>query len=125
MYPCLAAHLDTVYPLPPVEIVERDGVLIDLDSHGCRAGMGGDDKAGVFICLELLERFENMVVAFFASEETGCVGAYRAEPEFFRNVGCVIEFDSPGGGIVSHSAGGEQLFANDGQFISLHWRGAA
>ena len=115
--PCVAAHTDTVHKWTKIQIVQQDGILFGVDEQGQRTGLGGDDKAGVFICLELLERSENLAVALFAAEEAAGAGAYRAEPEFFRKVGCVIEFDCPGGGMFSHSAGGEQLFANRGEFI--------
>jgi putative aminopeptidase FrvX len=73
--PCVAAHIDTVHPLRAVEIVQQDGILFGLDENGQRIGIGADDKAGVYICLELLERFDNIAVALFAAEEIGCVGA--------------------------------------------------
>jgi acetylornithine deacetylase/succinyl-diaminopimelate desuccinylase-like protein len=115
--PCVAAHLDTVFSLKPVEIVEQDGLLVGFDRKGQRSGIGGDDKAGVFICLELLERFDNLAVVLFAGEEVGCVGARQAQAEFFQPLGYVVEFDAPGFGIVSHSCGGQRLFANRGEFI--------
>ena len=75
-------------------------------------------KAGVFICLELLERFDNIAVALFAAEEAGCVGSRNADPKFFERVGCVIEFDCPGRGLVSYTSGGVRLFENGGDFIT-------
>ncbi len=115
--PCVAAHLDTVHPLRPVKVVEQDGVLFGLDEHGQRAGIGADDKAGVFVCLELLERFVDIAVALFGSVEIGCRGAYDAPAAWFRDVGCVVEFDCPGHGQISYTCGGTQLFADDGDFI--------
>lgn len=115
--PCLAAHIDTVHPLRRLEIVEQDGLLIGFDEHGQRTGIGGDDKAGVFVCLELLERFDDIAVALFAAEEIGCMGAKHAPAAWFENVGCVVEFDCPGRGLVSYTSGGTHLFANDGEFI--------
>jgi tripeptide aminopeptidase len=116
-YPCVAAHLDTVHAMKPVEIVEQDGLLVGIDEEGQRAGIGGDDKAGVCICLELLERFDNIAVALFAQEEIGYVGARNAQPEFFDRMGCVLEFDAPATGLVSYTSGGARLFQNDGDFI--------
>lgn len=69
------------------------------------------------ICLELLERFDNIAVALFAAEEVGCVGSRNADPEFFERVGYVVEFDCPGRGLVSYTSGGVRLFQNDGDFI--------
>jgi putative aminopeptidase FrvX len=115
--PCVAAHIDTVQPLSPVEIVEHDGILFGVDDMDERAGIGGDDKAGVFVCLELLDRFDNIAVALLAAEEIGCEGAKNAPAAWFKDVGYVIEFDAPGRGLVSYTSSGERLFANDGEFI--------
>jgi acetylornithine deacetylase/succinyl-diaminopimelate desuccinylase-like protein len=115
--PCVAAHIDTVHPLLPVEIVQQDGILFGLDEQGQRTGIGADDKAGVYICLELLERFDAIAVALFAAEEIGCVGASHAPAAWFDDVGYVIEFDCPGSGLVSYTSSGVRLFANDGEFI--------
>lgn len=117
--PCVAAHIDSVQPLRPVEIVEQAGVLVGFDEHRQRTGIGGDDKAGVFVCLELLERFDNIAVALFAAEEIGCMGAKHAPAAWFENVGFVVEFDCPGRGLVSYTSSGERLFANHGQFIQI------
>jgi di/tripeptidase len=115
--PCVAAHIDSVHPLRPVEIVQHDGILFGIDELEQRTGIGADDKAGVFICLELLERFDQIAVALFAAEEIGCVGARHAPAAWFADVGYVIEFDCPSQGLVSCTSGGTRLFANDGQFI--------
>lgn len=115
--PCVAAHIDTVHPLRSVKIVERDGVLVGFDEHGQRTGIGGDDKVGVFVCLELLEHFDHIAVALFAAEEIACVGAKLAPAAWFEDVGCVVEFDCPGRGLVSYTSNGTRLFANGGEFI--------
>ena len=115
--PCVAAHIDTVHPLRPVEIVQQDGILFGVDEQGQRTGIGADDKAGVYICLELLERFDDIAVALFAAEEIGCMGAKHAPASWFNDVGYVIEFDCPANGLVSYTSSGTRLFANDGEFI--------
>jgi tripeptide aminopeptidase len=116
--PCVAAHIDTVLRSPPACIVQHGGLLVGFDEAGRRTGIGGDDKAGVYICLELLERFDSIAVALFAAEEVGCVGSRNADPEFFERVGYVVEFDCPGRGLVSYTSGGVRLFQNDGDFIT-------
>ncbi len=116
-YPCVAAHIDTVHPLRPVEVVQQNGILFGFDEYGQRTGIGADDKAGVFVCLELLERFDDIAVALFAAEEVGCVGAHHAPAAWFKDVGYVMEFDGPGRGLVSYTSSGTRLFANDSAFI--------
>ena len=117
--PCVAAHTDSVHPLRPVEIVQHDGILFGIDELEQRTGIGADDKAGVYICLELLERFDDIAIALFAAEEIGCVGANHALAAWFKDVGYVIEFDCPGYGLVSYTSSGTRLFANDGEFIQI------
>lgn len=116
-FPCVAAHIDTVHPPRPVQVVRQDGILFGVDGQGHRTGVGADDKAGIFICLELLERFDRLAVAMFAAEEIGCMGAYHAPAAWFNDVGYAIEFDCPGQGLVSYTSGSTRLFANDGEFI--------
>lgn len=115
--PCVAAHIDAVQPLRPVEIVQQNGILFGIDARQQRTGIEADDKAGVYICLELLERFDDITVALFAAEEIGCVGASHAPADWFNDVGYVIEFDCPARGLLSYTSGGIRLFANDGEFI--------
>jgi acetylornithine deacetylase/succinyl-diaminopimelate desuccinylase-like protein len=113
----VAAHIDTVHPTKPVQIVQQDGMLIGFDPYGQRTGIGADDKAGVYICLELLERVDNLAVALFAAEEVCCQGAYAADAAFFEKAGYVVEFDCPARGLLSYTSGGVRLFQNDGDFI--------
>jgi tripeptide aminopeptidase len=115
--PCVAARTDTVHRPKQVEILQEEGILRGRDEPGERTGCGADDKCGVFICLELLERFDNMAVALFAQEEIGCVGAYHAPAAWFRDVGYVIEFDCPASGLVSYTSASVRLFGNDGAVI--------
>ena len=115
--PCVAAHIDTVQRWSKVQIVQQDGIIFSVDDQGRRVGPGADDKAGAFLCLELLERVENISVAFFAAEEVGCIGARNARADFFERVGWVMEFDCPARGLFSYTCGGVRLFKNDGEFI--------
>lgn len=121
-YPCVAAHIDTVFPLGHVNIVRDNGTFIGTDDAGKRTGIGGDCKTGVHVCLELLETFDNIKVALFASEEIGCVGAFNAASRFFDDVGYVIEFDCPSTGLMSYTSSGERLFENYGAFIRTAMR---
>jgi di/tripeptidase len=115
-YPCVAAHIDSVQPLRPVEIVEEGGRLVGFNA-GHQVGIGADDKAGVFVCLELLERFDNIAIALFAGEEVGCFGATHSNAEFFKRVGYVLEFDCPSNDLFSYTVSGVRLFENQGDFI--------
>lgn len=115
--PCVAAHLDTVQPMRPVRVVEDAGRLLGFDTQNKQTGIGADDKAGIFVCLNLLERFDNLRAVFFAAEECGCVGARNAEEDFFQSVAYLIEYDCPSRNMLSYTTSGVQLFSNQGCFI--------
>jgi di/tripeptidase len=117
--PLVCAHIDSVFDWVEVEIVQQDGLLVGFDRSGRQSGIGADDKCGILLCLELLERFDNIAVALFAQEEIGYIGAQNAKAEFFLNIGYAVEFDCPATGLVSYSAGGQRLFQNDGDFIRV------
>ena len=114
--PCVAAHIDTVQPLRKVHI-QQDGDVLKAEHRGRQVGFGADDKGGVFMCLELLQRFENIAVAFFAMEEHGCQGAKKADLAFFAKLGYMLEFDCPSRGLFSYTSSGVRLFENEGHFI--------
>lgn len=115
--PCVAAHIDTVQPFRKVSIEKFGTRLIAHDEKGNQCGPGADDKTGIFVCLELLKQFKNIRVAFFAGEESSTIGAKAADWSFFEEMAYMIEWDCPSRNMVSYSCGGEQLFANDGDFI--------
>lgn len=115
--PCVAAHSDTVHAHQKITIAEDGGCLVGHNSYGHRTGIGGDDKAGIFVCLSLLRRFNNIRAVFFATEEYGCVGARNVNPAFMVGVAYLVEFDCPSRHMLSYSCGGVRLFANNGEFI--------
>lgn len=116
-YPAVCAHIDSVHPVQPFRVVEDEGVLFALDEHNGQCGLGGDDKAGVFVCLELLTALPVLKAAFFVDEEIGCLGSKQADPMFFEDVGYCIEFDSPNNDILSFSCDGVQLCDESGEFL--------
>ena len=122
-YPCFAAHTDSVHPLGPIKIVQS-GVgdqlkLCGEDLYGNPTGCGGDDKAGVFICLEMLEKFPVCKAVFFVEEEIGYRGSKASDPKWFEDVGYFIEFDSPNADIMTYRCCGLQLFPDDGPFSDI------
>jgi len=125
-FPCVVAHTDTVHNITDINIEEMElyneqyqlkPALKAFDNDGEPTGIGGDDKCGVYACLELLKELPNIKVAFFVSEETGCHGSKNADPKFFENVGYVIQFDAPGNTMVSEYCMGVQLFKRESEFF--------
>jgi putative aminopeptidase FrvX len=126
-FPCVVAHTDTVHELDTINIREmmlpndQNELKLSLKAYndnGNPTGIGGDDKCGVFICLELLKELDNVKAAFFVSEETGCHGSNNADKEFFSNVGYVLQFDAPGNWMVSEYCMGVKLFDKKSEFFN-------
>ena len=113
MAPCFVSHTDTVH-----HINERLEVYVNDKGHlqgrdnvdHTPLGIGGDDKCGVYLCLEMLDQLDNVKVAFFVKEEFGMIGSKEADPEFFKGVKYAIQFDSPEGDTMSMTLMGKPLF---------------
>lgn len=99
-YPCLAAHMDQVqsFHSRDFEVVQIGDDVIGWSrkSHS-QQGLGADDKNGLFICLECLEKYNAIKVAFFSGEEIGCVGSSKVSLDFFKDCRFIIEPDRKGG----------------------------
>lgn len=85
----LVAHMDTVHRQLPTTIMEYDG---KISSH---QGIGGDDRCGVFIIMNIVKKFHCSVV-LCEDEEIGGIGASKfARSSFIKqlDVNYIIEFD--------------------------------
>lgn len=117
-YPCVVAHTDTVHEVVDYDVhIRKDNELFALTKKGYKTGIGGDDKAGIFVCLELLDMFDVIKAAFVVGEEFGCYGSRSADPEFFANVGYAMQFDAPYVDWLSFTSSGVQLFDPEGDFF--------
>lgn len=117
IYPCVVAHLDTVHEIQEFVVYNESGKLFAKLEDGTPYGIGGDDKAGVFACLQLLERIDNIKIALFVGEEFGCYGSRLCDKSFFEDVGYVIQFDAPQHNWISHKSFGVTLFDKEGDFF--------
>jgi len=91
-FPCFCCHTDTVH--------YHDTIPIDIEYHGkeiilsSKNGIGGDDKNGIFVILEMLKNSNiSMKAIFFANEETGFEGASKIDLSFFDNISYLVEID--------------------------------
>ena len=85
----LVAHMDTVHKKVPTTIIETDGKISSPQ------GIGGDDRCGIFIIMNIVQQLHCSVV-LCEDEEIGCVGARKfAESPFIQqlDVNYMIEFD--------------------------------
>ena len=90
----LVAHLDTVHKALPKEIMYRK----KTDSLSSPQGIGGDDRCGVYMILEVVKQF-NCSVLFCEDEEVGGVGANKfIKTELAKELefNYMIEFDRKG-----------------------------
>ena len=97
LYPCVVAHTDTVHDIHKKFVVqEYEDVLYAINERYERVGVGGDDKVGVFVALEILRTNPVCKVAFFRDEEVGCQGSKVADMKFFDDVSLVLQCDRQG-----------------------------
>jgi hypothetical protein len=85
----LVAHLDTVHKKLPTVINDNHGILSSPE------GIGGDDRAGVYAILEMLDLRPH--VLFCEDEEIGGIGAKRfASSSIEPDVDYIVELDRMG-----------------------------
>lgn len=115
-YPCIVAHMDEVHKKKPsdYEVVKYKGNYFGFSaSEKGFVGIGADDKNGIWVALKVAEEFVSknkpVKVAFFTSEEVGCVGSGNCELDFFENCRFVLQCDRKGKGDFINKANGLEL----------------
>jgi len=78
----LNAHLDTVHHQPIKEIYHDQ----DQNVYFSPQGMGGDDRAGIYSILQILESGYKPYVLFTTGEELGGIGARKFIKDFPKNI---------------------------------------
>ena len=98
VYPCVVSHKDTVHDIhDEFYVTFVNGYYAAFNEDVKQVGIGGDDKVGIFITLEMLRTFDNIKVAFFSDEEIGCVGSSQSDTRFFSDVGYIFQCDRNSG----------------------------
>lgn len=88
----LVAHLDTVHDALPKKFVYKNGTVSSPQ------GIGGDDRCGIYIILNILKKF-NCSVVFCEDEEIGAIGASKfVKEDFVKELDYyyIIELDRKG-----------------------------
>jgi tripeptide aminopeptidase len=99
--PCIASHMDTVHSdVKEMDVFSRNGRLIALDENSKRTGVGGDDRCGIYVALEMLRVLDDVKAVFFVEEETGCKGSNEANLDWFKDVSFVLQCDRKGYGTM-------------------------
>ena len=93
---CLVAHIDTVWPKPPSRIYHDK----DYNVFWSETGLGADDRAGIYMIIELVERGLRPSIVITDLEEEGGVGADVLVRHFprcpFKECKALIELDRRG-----------------------------
>lgn len=113
LYPTMVCHIDTVHEINEhVEVHRSKDKLFAIDTNTMeRYGIGGDDKVGIYITLELLDTFDVFKAVFFLDEEVGCVGSGQADFSFFDDSTVVLECDRKGINDFVSSISGTTLYS--------------
>lgn len=98
----LSCHMDTVHSELPISIEEEDTAYGRILSS--KEGIGGDDRAGVYALLKIVERFVKYsdefpkYLLFTDKEEEGYIGAKKFVEDFKdkEKIGFVVELDAAG-----------------------------
>lgn len=111
---CMVAHMDTVHPivedLTPIAI---NGKITGMNAVTMeQTGIGGDDKVGVYIALEMLRTHPNIKCFFPRDEEVGCIGSSYVETSYFDDVTMVLQCDRRGNTDFITNASGVELSSN-------------
>jgi putative aminopeptidase FrvX len=119
-FPCVVSHMDTVHRTHKSLIESNQRLIIKESMEGAltayhpeteyQTGIGGDDKCGVYVCLELFKKFDKLKGAFFVEEEIGMLGSKESDDNFFSNVGYAIQFDAPSSNWITEVCFGVKLF---------------
>lgn len=120
-YPVLlVAHMDTVHKETVKKIKYQDYIISSPQ------GIGGDDRCGIYIILEILKDF-NCSVVFTEDEEIGCVGARKFAKSVYAkscNVNYIVEFDRRGStDAVFYQCGNKEFedFVEDTGYFKKAW----
>jgi putative aminopeptidase FrvX len=91
-FPAVACHLDTVHAIDKkYQVLYYDDMF--FTPPNCKAGVGGDDRCGIFIALTLLKELPDLKVFLFTGEEVGCIGSNAIDLKIFDDCRFIIEPD--------------------------------
>jgi len=95
VYPCVVAHTDINQKVRQnVKIMTAYPWMFGFDvNKGEQAGMGADDKVGVYFAVHMFDLFDNIKLFFPKDEEVGLVGTYKADKNFFKDCSMLLQLD--------------------------------
>ena len=124
--PMVCAHMDTVQ-----DEVDAFGAkfakIYDGEIIRSYGVLGGDDKCGVYICMELLRTFRDLNFCFCVQEEIGMLGSKfvaKNNKEKLKNIAYGLIFDRRGNSdiICNQNDYGTKLFEEDLHHIGKYYK---
>lgn len=115
-YPVIVAHLDQVQNnhSRDFQALEAGDIIIGYSSKSrSQQGLGADDKNGIWVGLKCLLKYDCIKLAFFVSEEVGCVGSNSADMDFFKDARFALQCDRKGSQDLITTAGWTELCSRD------------
>ena len=117
-YPCVVSHMDTVAPIVDRYSVHRDGDILFAFNRDTKkqTDIGGDDKVGVFVCLQALKDFDNIKVVFYSNEEIGHLGSrysIKNHKDFYTDVNFVLQCDRKNDNDFIYHSGGHRICSEE------------
>lgn len=114
LYDCVVAHVDTVHAIETDYVIRtQDDFLYAFNRYNVeQVGIGGDDKVGVYIALQLLKDRNNIKAAFFRNEEVGKEGSEKFaknHKSFFDDCKFVVQPDRKGNEDFITKSGGIEM----------------
>ena len=94
-YPCVVAHTDINQTVRKnVSIMTAYPWIFGFDTDKIeQAGIGADDKVGVYFAIHMFDVFDNIKLFFPKDEEVGLVGTYQANQDFFIDCSMLVQLD--------------------------------
>ncbi len=93
-HPYYLAHMDQVHSYAPfMQLRMKDNVLSAVDGNDQQCGVGGDDKCGIYLALEMLHRLNHCTAVFVRDEEVGCLGSGEVPLSWFDHAAFVVQAD--------------------------------
>jgi len=120
-YPCAVAHLDSVHEILPADqyqVLEAGGKAFAINPERVEfVGVGGDDKCGLYIAVQVLAHLNQAKAVFFVDEEVGCEGSHACSLDWFQDVGYLLQNDRRGSVDLARTICGLQVASQEFQDV--------
>lgn len=119
LYPCIVSHLDDVHKYDDSKTIHQQNDILFAFNGEKQIGCGGDDKVGMYICLQALIDFDVIKVVFFVEEEIGTIGSNEVDLEFFKDCKFIAQPDRKGNSdLINYTNGTDVMSAEFKEFLT-------